>query len=63
MGLVWVRLEHECFDFSFEGLSTSESIIAVCQQSIHYVRVMLVWPLYLAEDFLIYLDNKEIEDE
>ena len=60
-GLSYVTLEHDMFDFSFEDLSRKESIIAVMQQSLHYIRVMLVFPLYAAEDMLIWFDNRTIK--
>jgi hypothetical protein len=61
-GLVSVKLEHETFAFDFKDLSRRESIIAVLQQSVHYIRIMLVWPLYVVEDWLIYFDNKGMEE-
>ena len=61
-GLIWVRIEHTNFDFDFEGLPTHESVIAVLQLIVHYTRGFLVWPLYMVEDFLIYLDNRREEE-
>lgn len=62
VGIIWVRLEHNTFQFDFTGMDTVNSMFTVTQQIIHYFRVMAVWPLYVAEDLLIYLDNRRFRE-
>lgn len=57
VGMIWVKLEHDTFDFDFGDLSGRETAITVAQQANHYLRVLVCWPLYVIEDFLLWLDN------
>ena len=59
IGLIWVWLEHKTFDIGFEDCSPREAIITVSIQTTHYLKVFLLWPLYIIEDFLLYLASKE----
>ena len=58
-GFVWVSIEQKNLNFDFKELSTRESVFAVLQQIVHYLRGFLTWPLYMVEDVLIYLSNQE----
>ncbi len=58
VGLVAVYAESRCFnDLNFEEYSKGEIFLTIAQQSVHYLRVGAVWPLYMIEDMLIWIDS------
>ena len=63
LGMVYVFGEHRSLSYDLESLSRKELTITILQQMIHYFRVAVTWPLYLVEDFLIWLDNYPHEEE
>ena len=58
IGLIWVRLEHDTFlEIEWEDDTAVNLFFNVAQQMLHYIRIILVWPLYALEDLLIWLEN------
>lgn len=63
IGILYVWLEHNTFEFDFSEFTRKDIIITVLQQVIHYLRVALMWPLYVLEDMLIFYDNHTSDPE
>jgi hypothetical protein len=59
VGILYMLVEHRCFEFDFSQATKGQMLLVALQQSIHYLRVAVAWPTYLVEDFLICLSNRE----
>lgn len=59
-GLVYVKMESDLFfSSSFdEEMTHKQAILTVVQQFIHYLRVLLTWPLYMAEDIVLWAEDE-----
>jgi hypothetical protein len=56
-GLIWLKMEHDMFDIDFEETTAPEAALTIGIQIVHYIRVVITWPLYAIEDLLIDIDN------
>jgi hypothetical protein len=64
IGVFWAFMEHLMLGYDFEDIDNgTDAAIVISQQVIHYSRVILTWPLYIAEDVLIFLDNMRHSDD
>lgn len=63
VGLIFIIFEHFSFDWNFEGMSAYKAGLNVALQVVHYTRCLIVWPWYVVEDFLVFLSNRDFEDE
>lgn len=62
IGLYWIKLEHDMFDMDYAGATRRELVCGLTQQIVHYLRVGMVWPLYLAEDLALHFENQGVEE-
>lgn len=64
VGFLCVLKEHQLMsqDNDFE-LTLTEKVLGALQLIFHYSRLFLVWPLYLAEDALVFFYNRGRTDE
>jgi hypothetical protein len=58
-GMLWMITEHYTMDVDLDEMTPRERKFAICQQIVHYARGVFVWPFYLVEDFLLWLENRE----
>jgi len=62
-GLIYVKLEDGCFEIDYRGCSKLQIAAFQAQMITHYFRIVLTWPLYLIEDFTVYLTNIGMDEE
>ena len=62
-GLIYVKLEDGCFEIDYEGCTKMQIAMFQLQMITHYFRIVLTWPLYLIEDFTVYLTNIGMDEE
>lgn len=62
LGTIFIIVEHNSYDWDFNGMKPSKIILNMVHQLVHYSRCMIVWPWYLVEDFLLYIDNRDFDD-
>jgi hypothetical protein len=63
IGLFFVVLEHKLNMVDYEGATRRQLICGILQQTTHYFRIWLTYPLYLLEDALIIASNGKEEEE
>ena len=64
MGLLFVKLEHNLLatSFNYSEMGKKDIVFCTLHQIIHYVRMIVMWPLYALDDFLIWLYNMNCND-
>ena len=63
-GGVYAWLENRMFSGAWpEETSTTLNALLGAQMAVHLFRIVLTWPLYLVEDFLIFLASLRTPDE
>lgn len=63
IGLIWVKMEDDLFDLDFSECSGPEIVVSLTMQLVHYLRILVAWPFYAAEDFLIWVNNSICEEK
>jgi hypothetical protein len=63
IGIIYVYFEHKTFDFNFEGMKGFEVFLNILQQTVHYLRVLVVWPFYQLEDTILFMLDRCEEEE
>ena len=56
-GVAVAVLENRLFNLDFTDCSARDRAYMIAQQIVHYARIVVVWPLYVAEELLIWFDN------
>ncbi len=62
-GLIYAKMENDMFDVEFEGYSTFQIATFHIQMALHFFRVVLTWPIYVAEDFTVWLSNLGVSED
>lgn len=62
-GIIYAKLENDMFDVEFEGYSTFQITMFHIQMALHFFRVVVTWPIYMAEDFTVFVTNYGRDEE
>lgn len=60
--IIMTAVEHYSYEFDFEDMTGREVVLTLLQQTLHYTRYFLTWPLYVLEDIVIWVSNREDDD-
>ena len=64
LGIYYILIEPKMYLYEdFKEIDKTEVLIATIQTFIHYIRIGLVWPLYVIEDILIDISNSRNANE
>jgi len=62
-GMVYAKMENDTFEVDFSDAPRYQIILGVTQLALHYLRIVLVWPIYVCEDFIMAYDDIRAERE
>jgi len=57
VGVFYAKLENDTFDIEFGDAPGYQIALGVTQLALHYLKIVLVWPIYFCEDFIMYVDD------
>tara|TARA_R110000751_G_scaffold241470_1_gene341936 strand:- start:101 stop:340 length:240 start_codon:yes stop_codon:yes gene_type:complete len=57
VGMFYAKLENDTFDIEFGEAPRYQVVLGMTQLSLHFLRIVLVWPIYLCEDLILSVDD------
>lgn len=63
IGMFYAKMENDTFEIDFEDAPRYQVVLGMTQLALHYLRIVLVWPIYVCEDFILAYDAIMAERE